>query len=118
LGAKNVALSTYEKECMAVLMAIDKWRPYLQHKEFAIVIDHKSLLHLGDQKLSTGMQHKAFLKLMGFQYKIVYRKGVDNSVADALSRQDQSEQLHAISTCKPKWLEIIVEGYNADPDTK
>jgi hypothetical protein len=27
LGPKNVAMSTYEKECLALLMAVDKGRP-------------------------------------------------------------------------------------------
>jgi hypothetical protein len=31
LGPRNQALSVYEKECLAILLAIDKWRPYLQH---------------------------------------------------------------------------------------
>lgn len=29
---KNQALSTYEKECMAIMVAIDKWRAYLQNQ--------------------------------------------------------------------------------------
>lgn len=31
LSPRNQALSTYEKECIAILMAIEKWRSYLQH---------------------------------------------------------------------------------------
>lgn len=93
LGPKNAAMSTYEKECMVVLLAVDKWKSYFQQKEFTIVTDHKSLLHLGDQKLTIGIQHKAFLKLLGLQYTIVYKKGRDNIGADALSRQDHPTNL-------------------------
>lgn len=64
LCLKNQALSTYEKECLAILMAVDKWRPYLQHQHFIIRTDQQALLHLADQRLSTGIQHKAFVKLM------------------------------------------------------
>lgn len=49
LCAKNQALSTYEKECMAILLAVEKWRPYLQTVPFTIKTDHKSLLYLTDQ---------------------------------------------------------------------
>jgi hypothetical protein len=31
LGPKTRGLSTYEKEYLAILLAIDQWRPYLQH---------------------------------------------------------------------------------------
>jgi len=30
---------------MAILMAVEKWRPYLQHKEFITKTDHKGLLY-------------------------------------------------------------------------
>jgi hypothetical protein len=75
LGTKAQAMSTYEKECLALLMAVDKWKSYLQHKELTILTDHKSLTHLAEQKLTHGLQHKAFLKLLGLQYKIQYKKG-------------------------------------------
>jgi hypothetical protein len=74
LCPKNQALSTYEKECLAILLAIDKWRSYLQHQEFIIRTDQKSLLHLTEQRLTTGIQHKAFVKLMGLNYKIQYKR--------------------------------------------
>jgi hypothetical protein len=75
LGPKNRGLSTYEKECLAVLMAIDQWRPYLQNKEFVIRTDQQSLVHLDDQRLTTQWQHKALTKLLGLQYRLCYRKG-------------------------------------------
>ena len=45
---RNQGLSTHEKKCMAILLAVEKWRPYLQNQEFLIKADHKSLLHLSE----------------------------------------------------------------------
>ena len=118
LGVKAQTLSTYEKECLALIMAVTKWKQYLQHKEFTIITDQRSLIHLGEQKIHQSMQQKAFLKLLGLQYKLVYKKGPDNKAADALSRQSTTETVHAISVSTPKWLEIIVEGYRQDPQAK
>lgn len=72
LGPKTKGLSTYEKEYMAILLAVEHWRPYLQHGEFTILTDHHSLMHLTDQRLHTPWQQKAFTKLLGLQYKICY----------------------------------------------
>jgi hypothetical protein len=53
LGIKAQGLSTYEKESMAILLAVDYWRPYLMQAEFVIQTDQKSLIHLDDQRLTT-----------------------------------------------------------------
>jgi hypothetical protein len=113
LGPKNRGLSTYEKECLAVLMAIEQWRPYLQHREFTIRTDQRSLVHLDDQRLNTIWQHKALTKLLGLQYRICYRKGPENNAADALSRRAHPDQplLNSITTCQPAWLEEIKSSY-------
>ena len=94
LGPKTLGLSTYEKEYLAILMAIEQWRSYLLHQEFVIFTDQKSLIHLNEQRLNTAWQQKVFTKLLGLQYKIVYKKGSDNRVADALSRR-----AHDSATC-------------------
>lgn len=65
LGKKAQALSTYEKECLVVIMAVTKWESYLQNKEFSILSYQKCLIHLGDQRINEGLQQKAFLKLLG-----------------------------------------------------
>jgi hypothetical protein len=86
LGPRTKGLSTYEKEFLTILIAIDQWRHYLQLAKFIILTDQKSLTHLADQTLHTFWQQKVFIKLLDLQYKIVYRKGDDNRVVDALSR--------------------------------
>jgi transposase InsO family protein/ribosomal protein L21E len=118
LCPKNQTLSTYEKECMAILLAIDKWRSYLQHQEFLIRTDQKSLLHLAEQRLTTGIQHKAFVKLMGLTYKIQYKKGITNAAADALSRRQHTSEVLAISAVEPTWIQNLISGYDEDPATK
>ena len=75
------------------------------------------MVHLDDQRLTTPWQHKALTKLLGLQYKLVYKKGVDNKAADALSRVHPQTHLEllALSTIKPVWLQAVMDNY---PDTQ
>lgn len=57
-------LSIYEKEFLALIMAVEKWRPYLQRQQFIIQMDHKSLCYLEDQRLQSNVQRKAMTCLM------------------------------------------------------
>ena len=115
LGPKNQGLSTYEKEYLAILVAIEQWRHYLLHGEFYIHTDQQSLIHLNEQRLHTPWQQKVFTKLLGLHYKIIYKKGLDNNAADALSRCPTTDKLLAISTVQPQWLEEIQSSYVSDP---
>jgi hypothetical protein len=67
LGPKTKGLSTYEKEYLAIIIVVQP-SAYLQHGEFVIVTDHKSLSQLNEQRLHTPWQHKIFTKLLGLQY--------------------------------------------------
>ncbi|GKA50409.1 putative mitochondrial protein [Tanacetum coccineum] len=86
LAPKHHSLSTYEKEFLAVMMALEKWRGYLLDRHFIIKTDHYSLKYLLDQRITTPAQMKRLSKLMGFDYEVKYKKGVENAAADALSR--------------------------------
>jgi hypothetical protein len=102
---------------MAILLALEHWRSYLQHAEFHIVTDHCSLVQLTEQCLHTPWQQKVFTKLVGLQYRIVYRRGADNGAADALSHYPSSQFL-SISVCQPQWLSIVSSSYANDDHAK
>jgi hypothetical protein len=115
LGPRNKGLSVYEKEYLAILLAVQQWRSYLQVGEFVIKTDHKSLTHLTDQRLHTEWQQKALTKMMGLQYKVIYKKGIHNGAADALSRKPpHSSHLFAVSTIEPAWLTTVQSSYVGD----
>ena len=57
--------STYEKEYVAIMIAGEQWRSYLQHGEFTIFIDQRSLMHIIDQCLHAPWQLKMYTKLAG-----------------------------------------------------
>lgn len=78
---KVAAMSTYEKEALAILEALKKWRHYFQGLELVIKTDQKSLKFITEQKVSEGLQHKLLLKLLEFNYSIEYKKGQENKGA-------------------------------------
>jgi len=104
----------YEKEYLAILLAVDYWCHYLLQAEFFIHTDHQSLTHLNEQRLHTAWQQKVFARLLGLQYKILYKKGLEDGAAHALSRRSHPEQLLFISSIKHQWLDAVVHSYQDD----
>lgn len=71
---------------MAVLFAVEKFRPYIEGTKFTIITDHWSLLWLMTLKDPHGRVGRWVLKLQQFDFDIVHRKGKENVVPDILSR--------------------------------
>ncbi|WVZ90652.1 hypothetical protein U9M48_036935 [Paspalum notatum var. saurae] len=114
LGEKHRHLSIYEKEFLALIMAVEKWRPYLQRQPFTILTNHKSLSYLTEQTLHSDMQRKAMAWLMGLQFTIVYKQGKENTAADALSRVGHAFSLTTFSAVQPQWLQEVANSYMTD----
>ena len=58
LKGKRLHLSTYEKEFLALVVAVKKWRPYLLGRPFIIKTNHHSLEYLLEQRVGTTAQQK------------------------------------------------------------
>ncbi|KAL2226832.1 UNVERIFIED_CONTAM: Retrovirus-related Pol polyprotein from transposon [Sesamum indicum] len=117
LAPKNLGLSTYEKEFLALLLAVTRWRHYLLGNHFIIKTDQKSLKHILDQRINSVLQQKGVTKLLGLSYEVQYKKGKENRAADALSRrncQEDASHTHAISTHIPLWVQEVQESYEGN----
>jgi hypothetical protein len=74
---------------MAIIEALKKWKHYLSEANLILRTDQESLKYMNEQRLVQGIQHKLMVKLMGYNYKIEYKKGKENRAADALSRHSK-----------------------------
>jgi transposase InsO family protein len=75
-----------ERECLAVIFGIEKFRPYVEGTRFTIITDHYSLLWLDRLKDPTGRLARWAVKLSQYNYEIKHRKGSLHVVPDFLSR--------------------------------
>ncbi|KAJ1687481.1 hypothetical protein LUZ63_018871 [Rhynchospora breviuscula] len=119
LGIKSLGLSTYEKEFLALLTAVQKWKHYLVGGPFVIKTDQISLKYLLEQRIHHAMQHKGLCKLLGLDYTIEYKRGVENVVADALSRREgqhmnSGSELTLVSELVPEWVQELKQSYEND----
>lgn len=68
LKGSMLAWSTYEKEMLAIVKAVRKWRSYLLGRPFVVKTDHISLKYLVEQRVSAPAQAQWLPKLMGYDF--------------------------------------------------
>ena len=78
--------TTTEKELLAVVFALDKFRSYILGSHIIVHTDHAALKYLLSKKESKPHLIRWMLLLQEFDLEIVDKKGSENSVPDHLSR--------------------------------
>jgi hypothetical protein len=86
LNKAEVNNTTSEKELLAIVWATKYFRPYLYGRKSKIVTDHKPLTWVMHVKDTGSRLLRWRIQLEEYDYEIVYKKGSQNTNADALSR--------------------------------
>lgn len=89
--------STTEREALAVVWALKKFRAYIEGAQITVASDHQPLKWLLSLKSPTGRLARWALEIQSFNPKVQYVPGKANVVADMLSRPNCKEE---VSPCE------------------
>ena len=104
--------TTTEKELLAIIYSILKFRCYFIGSQFEIVTDHKSLTFLLTSPFNSSRLLRWILALQEYDFVIRHCKGTDNVVADFFSRN------FAERSCQNQSNHLIWNCVRAIPDEK
>uniref|UniRef100_A0ABD2WPB5 RNA-directed DNA polymerase n=1 Tax=Trichogramma kaykai TaxID=54128 RepID=A0ABD2WPB5_9HYME len=114
--------SVTERECLAVLWAVRKFRPYIEGYRFKVLTDHQSLKWLQKLQNPSGRLARWSLELQDHDIQVEYRPGALNHVPDALSRMHEEPAVEIAafegkSESEDKWYNKMYEAVEKEPES-
>ncbi|XP_062089565.1 uncharacterized protein LOC133796098 [Humulus lupulus] len=101
-----------EKELLAIVFAFDKFRSYLVGTKVIFYTAHSAIKYLISKKDAKTRLIRWVLLLQEFDVEIQDRKGVENQVADHLSRMEREEDSNSLVPIKETFPDEQVFGVN------
>lgn len=106
---------TTEKECLAVILGFEKFRPYIEGSRVTVITDHAALLWLQNLKDPTGRLARWALRLQAYDFTIIHKKGKDHVVPDALSRSVEMVVVTNFKKTTDSWYTNLISKINENP---
>jgi hypothetical protein len=97
LRGPEILYTIYDKDMLAIMHSLAKFRKYLVGAIFVVKLDHNSLKYFLEQKDLNERQQKWVNKIHAYDFDIEFFKGKNNIVADALSRRPSIYSMTNIS---------------------
>ena len=113
--------STTDREALAIILACRRFHHFLWGVPFTIHTDHQPLVSVFKRKTKCPRMSRWAVELQDYRFKIEYRPGRSNQVADQLSRPVRAifhqgrddylglskEEFREKQLAEPRWAELI-----------
>jgi hypothetical protein len=119
LSPTETKYSVIEKELLAIVFGVKRFRPFLYGQPFVVYCDHNPLQHISSLKDSHGRIARLRRFLADYNCDVRYRPGKDNWNADCISRrltisavEEMDLDYHRLLNGEPIRGKIYYEGRN------
>ena len=115
LNDAQLNYATTEKELLAIVFALDKFKPYLIGNKVVVHTDHSAIKYLMTKKDAKPRLIRWVLLLQEFDVEIKDKKGTENLVADHLSRLEGASDDVQVNDEFPDEKLLAIENKRAAP---
>ena len=120
LNSTEKNYTTTEREGLAMVYAVKKFKHYLLANRFIFFVDHHALMYLVNKPCATGRIVRWFVILLEFDFTIAVKPGRSHQRADHLSRITNGEAPTGVDDdlpdatlfqidIAPRWAEPVLE---------